>query len=54
MGWTQYSHREVHRLLVGRCLTPAAERDDWIPGQALFCRYHVPLEGSSGPTGASS
>lgn len=48
MGWTQYSHREMHRLLVGRCLTPADERDDWIPGQALLCPYYVPLEGKLG------
>ena len=48
MGWTQWSHSRLHRLLLDRCLSSRYRSTDWITGQALFCPYYAPLEGRLG------
>lgn len=48
MTWTRWTHAELHRLLLDRCLSPRYRSSQWVAGQALSCPYYVPLEGRLG------
>ncbi len=48
MTWTRWSHADLHRHLLDRCLSPRYRSGEWAAGQALLCPYYVPLEGRLG------